>query len=63
MDDDELDAFFEMMERSICGDFVEYMEFLDGIGCYIPFVTTVNYLTHPSSRKAFDIVDYTKLKN
>lgn len=57
------DEFFELLEYSLCSDFVEYLEIFEGKGYYIPFVTTVNYLTHPSSRNAFNIVDYTKLIN
>jgi hypothetical protein len=57
------DDFFEMIELSLCSDFIEYLEVLENKGYYIPFITTVNYLTHPVSRKAFKIKEYTNLKN
>ena len=62
-EDDELEAFFQMMENTVCSDYIDFMEFIDGLGCYIPFITTVNYLTHSETRKAFKLKDYTKLKN
>lgn len=57
------DDFFELLEYSLCSDFVEYLEIVSEKGYYIPFVTTVNYLTHQSSRVALKIRDYTKLVN
>lgn len=57
------DEFFELLDESLCADFVEYLELLDGKGYYIPFVTTINYLTHPTSKSALKIKDYSKLKN
>jgi hypothetical protein len=60
MDEDD---FFEMVEYSLCADFIEYLEIVEGKGFYIPFITTMNYLTHPSSRKSVAIKDYSKLSN
>jgi hypothetical protein len=63
LSDDDLDAFLEMIEHTLCSDYLDYMEMIDGVGFYIPFITTLNYLTHPVSRKALKLKDYTKLKN
>jgi hypothetical protein len=60
---DEIDQFIEMIEKTLCADFIEYMELVEGIGFYIPFITTVNYLSHPESRKHLKIKDYSKLLN
>jgi len=58
------DEFFELLEYSLCSDFVEYLEIIEGKGYYIPFVTTINYLTHKASKAAFlPREDYSKLKN
>jgi hypothetical protein len=57
------DDFFEMIELSLCSDFIEYLEVLENKGYYIPFITTINYLTHPVSRNVFKIKEYTNLKN
>jgi|LakMenE01Jun11ns_1017448.scaffolds.fasta_scaffold9683149_2 hypothetical protein len=57
------DDFFEMIEYSLCADFVEYLEIVEGKGFYIPFITTMNYLTHPSSKKSLGIQDYSNLSN
>jgi len=57
------DEFFELLEYSLCSDFVEYLEIVEGKGYYIPFITTINYLTHPSSKKLIKAQDYTNLIN
>lgn len=57
------DEFFELLEYSLCSDFVEYLEIVEGKGYYIPFVTTINYLTHTASRSALKLKDLSKLKN
>lgn len=62
-EDEDLDAFLQMMEETLCADYLDYMEMIEGVGFYIPFITTLNYLTHPSSRKAIVLKDYSKLKN
>lgn len=57
------DEFFELLEYSLCSDFVDYLEIVEGKGYYIPFITTVNYLTHTATRNSLNIKDYGKLKN
>lgn len=57
------EEFFELIEFSLCSEFAEYLEIYEGKGYYIPFITTVNYLTHPSSKAALNAVDYSKLLN
>ena len=57
------EEFFQLLEEGLCSEFVEYLEVIEGLGYYIPFITTVNYLTYPTSRAAFNIKDYSKLKN
>lgn len=57
------DDFFEMLDKGLCSEFVEYLEIVEGKGYYIPFITTINYLTHPVSRNSLGIKDLSKLKN
>jgi hypothetical protein len=57
------DDFFEMIENSLCADFIEYLEVIENKGYYIPFITTINYLTHPSSKKSLGIKEYLNLSN
>lgn len=57
------EEFLDLMENSLCADFVEFLEIFEGKGYYIPFITTVNYLTHPSSKASLKIKDNSKLKN
>ena len=60
---DALDEFIELMQKTLCADFVDYLEIYEDSGYYIPFITTVNYLTHSESRKALKLKDLSKLKN
>lgn len=60
---DEIERFIELMEKTLCSDFIDYMELYEGVGYYIPFITTINYLTHAESRKALKLKDLSKLKN
>ncbi|NDC29911.1 MAG: hypothetical protein EBZ58_03010 [Bacteroidetes bacterium] len=55
--------FFDLLDEGLCSEFVDYLEIVEGMGYYIPFITTMNYLTHPTSKAAFKIKDYSKLKN
>lgn len=56
--------FFQLLDNGICSDFADYLELVDGKGYYIPFVTTINYLTHPTTKAAFGpSKDYSKLPN
>lgn len=57
------DDFFEMLDKSLCSEFVDYLEIVEGKGYYIPFITTMNYLTHTVSRNSLGIKDLSKLKN
>jgi hypothetical protein len=57
------DDFFEMLDEGLCAEFVEYLEVTEGKGYYIPFITTMNYLTHPVSRNSLGVKDLSKLKN
>lgn len=57
------DDFFDLLEYSLCADFVEYLELVEGKGYYIPFVTTINYLTHQSSKASLKLKDYSNLIN
>jgi hypothetical protein len=57
------DEFLELMDNSLCSDFVDFLEVIENKGYYIPFITTVNYLTHSVSRSSLKIKDYSKLKN
>ena len=50
--------FFDMLEISLCSDYAEYLQ-VDVNVCCIPFITTLNYLTHPASRKLLKIIDKT----
>lgn len=54
-----------MIEKSLCCEFIKYTELIDGIGCYIPFITTIDYLSHIDSRKLMNIEinNYAKYKN
>ena len=57
------DEFFDLLDNSLCSQFTEYLELYEGLGYYIPFITTINYLTHPISKSTFKIKDYSKLIN
>lgn len=57
------EEFLDLMENTLCADFVEYLEINEGKGYYIPFITTTNYLSHPVSKSALKTKDYSKLKN
>lgn len=57
------DEFLELIDNSLCSDFVDFLEVIENKGYYIPFITTVNYLTHSVSRSSLKIKDYSKLKN
>ena len=57
------DDFFDMLEYSLCADFVEFLEVIEGKGYYIPFISTINYLTHPVSRNTFNVREFNNLKN
>lgn len=46
------DDTFDVPADSICQDYMEYLDVIsDGSGYYIPFITTVNFLTHTEARK------------
>lgn len=57
------DDFFEMLDKGLCAEFVDYLEIVEGKGYYIPFITTMNYLTHSVSRNSLAIKDLSKFKN
>ena len=57
------DEFFELLEYSLCSDFVDFLEIVTNKGYYVPFVTTSGYLTHPTSRVSLKIKDYSGLIN
>jgi hypothetical protein len=58
------EEFFELLDDGICSEFSDFLELLEGKGYYIPFVTTVNYLSHPTTKSAFGpLEDYSKLTN
>lgn len=63
MSEDDIDAFVRLLEDTICADYIDYMELLEGVGLYIPFMTTNDYLSYPSARKILKIKDYYKLLN
>lgn len=52
---------FLLPEDSICSEYMEYLDTIDGKIYFIPFITTVDYLTHHETRKMFAI-DLDKLK-
>ena len=47
--------FFDMLDKGVCSEFVDFLEIYEGKGYYIPFITTISYLTHHASRKALNI--------
>lgn len=63
LDLDEDSDLIDALENSICAEYMEYLELLEGVGYYIPFVTTINYLTHAESKKALGIKTQTRFVN
>lgn len=63
IEDEDLDLFLELMEQTSCSEYLDFIDLLEGIGFFIPFLTTIGYLSHPESRKNLKLKDYTKLKN
>lgn len=63
MSEDDIDAFVSLLEGTICSDYIDYMEMLEDVGLYIPFMTTIDYLSHPLVRKTLGIKNYFKLLN
>lgn len=57
------DEFFDLLDHGIISEFVEFLEIVTNKGYYIPFITTSNYLTHPTSRVSLKIKDYSSLIN
>lgn len=52
---------FSLPEDSICTKYKEYLDTIDGMVYFIPFITTIDYLTHYESKRVF-ATDSNKLK-
>jgi hypothetical protein len=45
--------FFDLLEYTLCANFVEYLDIIGEKGYLIPFVATTGLLSHKASRSSF----------
>jgi hypothetical protein len=58
IEEEDIDEYIYLMEDTICRDYIDYIDYIEtdnGIGYCIPFLTTINYLSHHESRKSLNI--------